>query len=298
MGKAPAFQFYPGDWFREPGLKVVDLAVRGAWAELLMIMWDTKPQGYIKSSIYGFAKLWRIDPKEACFIIDELNINGIADVEFCDADTLNFVKKTSACFQGLTENGPTFPPDVPPMSPLRNAIISITCRRTYKAWKIKEKERFKKQRQREKKEEEKEVKSGGVPEKSPLPSSSSTSKNYSPNSNAWRLSDLLLSYIFERNNNFKKPDLQKWAIHIDRMIRLDKRNPVEIKKVIKWCQQNTFWQNNILSTEKLKIQYDQLIMKMNTKPQKKETGKQSKAFKPPELTGDEIPFNEFKENSS
>ena len=47
------------------------------------------------------------------------------------------------------------------------------------------------------------------------------------------------------------------------MIRVDKRDPDEIARVIDWCQADSFWQNNILSTEKLRIQYDQLLLKMN-----------------------------------
>ena len=45
------------------------------------------------------------------------------------------------------------------------------------------------------------------------------------------------------------------------MIRLDNRDPVEIEKVILWCQEDTFWQNNILSTKKLRFQFDQLVFK-------------------------------------
>ena len=71
-----------------------------------------------------------------------------------------------------------------------------------------------------------------------------------------------MSLILERNSKFKKPDLQNWAIHLDRMIRIDKRDPAEIFQVIQWCQADDFWQNNILSTEKLRKQYDQLAMKM------------------------------------
>ena len=85
---------------------------------------------------------------------------------------------------------------------------------------------------------------------------------YSESSNEFRLSKLLFNKIKERNPNHKKPDLQKWAYDIDLMIRVDKRNPEIIKKIIIWCQQNDFWQNNILSTAKLREQYDQLFMKM------------------------------------
>ena len=67
-----------------------------------------------------------------------------------------------------------------------------------------------------------------------------------------------------RNGNFKKPDIQKWALHIDRMIRIDNRPPCGIMNVICWCQNDDFWQNNILSTLKLRKQYDQLQMKMTS----------------------------------
>lgn len=76
------------------------------------------------------------------------------------------------------------------------------------------------------------------------------------------LSDILLLFINHRNGNFKKPDIQKWAYEVDKMIRLDKRSPCGIMNVICWSQSDEFWQNNILSTAKLRKQYDQLEMKM------------------------------------
>ena len=82
------------------------------------------------------------------------------------------------------------------------------------------------------------------------------------NSKEFILSQLLLKLILERKPDFKKPDLQGWAVHIDKMIRIDKRTPEKIEPVIKWCQQDDFWQNNILSTAKLRKQFDQLEMKM------------------------------------
>lgn len=77
-----------------------------------------------------------------------------------------------------------------------------------------------------------------------------------------RLAELLLEKILSRNPNFKKPDLQAWAKDIDRMIRLDNRTPEDIRRVIEWCQADTFWQNNILSPGKLRKQFDQLALKM------------------------------------
>ncbi|MBT9164561.1 MAG: hypothetical protein DDT23_00562 [candidate division WS2 bacterium] len=78
------------------------------------------------------------------------------------------------------------------------------------------------------------------------------------------LSKLLLDKIIERKPDYKKPDLQKWARHIDLMIRIDKRDPEKIRQIIEWCQADDFWQNVILSTEKLRKQYDKIDLQMRS----------------------------------
>ena len=93
----------------------------------------------------------------------------------------------------------------------------------------------------------------------------------------FQLSKLLLSLIRERKPDFKEPNLQRWAREIDLMIRIDKRKPEKIEKVIRWCQTNDFWQNNILSTQKLRKHYDQLTLKMVSE------GKSLEDYKPPKL---------------
>ena len=86
-------------------------------------------------------------------------------------------------------------------------------------------------------------------------------KKYSPNSFEIRMSELLYNLILERNPKQKKPDMQKWAVFIDRMKRLDNRTEEEIEGAIRWCQNDEFWQNNILSTDKLKKQFDKLYLR-------------------------------------
>jgi uncharacterized protein YdaU (DUF1376 family) len=85
---------------------------------------------------------------------------------------------------------------------------------------------------------------------------------YSENSEEFRLSKILFDLISKRDDK-AKANLQKWAVHIDRMIRLDNRSALEIERVIQWCQSDDFWQNNILSTAKLRKQYSQLKLKMS-----------------------------------
>lgn len=76
------------------------------------------------------------------------------------------------------------------------------------------------------------------------------------------LSDYLFNLVKLNNPNAKEPNIQTWAKDIDLMIRIDNRNPEEIKKIITWCQKDQFWHKNILSTDKLRKQYDKLYLEM------------------------------------
>ena len=46
------------------------------------------------------------------------------------------------------------------------------------------------------------------------------------------------------------------------MLRIDKRSVEDIEAVIRWCQQDDFWHKNILSTDKLRKQFDKLYIAM------------------------------------
>lgn len=83
----------------------------------------------------------------------------------------------------------------------------------------------------------------------------------------FQLSKKLLDYILRNHPNYKMPNLQNWAQHIDFMIRLDKRTPEQINDIIVFSQEDSFWKSNVLSTEKLRQKFDQLwIKKKNGKP--------------------------------
>lgn len=46
--KRPSFQFYPGDWLMDSSLRVVSVAARGAWIDMLCIMHQADPYGHLK----------------------------------------------------------------------------------------------------------------------------------------------------------------------------------------------------------------------------------------------------------
>ena len=87
-------------------------------------------------------------------------------------------------------------------------------------------------------------------------------KDFLSDSTEYGLSELLFDEILKNNPNQKKPNLQTWAKDIDRMIRLDNRNPDDIRKIIVWAQGDTFWKSNILSAVKLRQHFDKLYLKM------------------------------------
>ena len=97
---------------------------------------------------------------------------------------------------------------------------------------------------------------------------------YSEESSEVRLSSLLFNEIKKNDQKAKKPNFQKWAEHIDKLMRIDKRTEQEITEVIRWCQNDNFWKTNILSTQKLRGKFSQLLLRMKNPINQK--------FKPPE----------------
>ncbi|MDT3497176.1 hypothetical protein NLU03_23000 [Bacillus toyonensis] len=74
----------------------------------------------------------------------------------------------------------------------------------------------------------------------------------------------LFEKIKENNPKQKEPSsFDSWANEVRLMRERDKRDLQEVKDVIDWCQNDSFWKSNILSVGKLRKQFDQLYMKMN-----------------------------------
>ncbi|HBR29104.1 MAG TPA: hypothetical protein DD789_06655 [Firmicutes bacterium] len=92
-------------------------------------------------------------------------------------------------------------------------------------------------------------------------------KPFPKESKEHKLAALLRTKILENLPNARVPPdteegLRKWAREIDLMIRRDSRDPTEIYKVITWCQNDSFWRSNILSTRKLREKWDTLVLQM------------------------------------
>ena len=86
------------------------------------------------------------------------------------------------------------------------------------------------------------------------------------------LAELLLNSILSRRPEYfgtrlktqsqREAKLQLWAVEVDKIIRIDGRDPDEVREVIVWSQKDSFWCSNICSIAKLRIKYGQLTDRM------------------------------------
>jgi hypothetical protein len=99
-------------------------------------------------------------------------------------------------------------------------------------------------------------------------------KNFEEDSDEIFLASLLRELILQNNPKAKKPNLQKWAAEVDKMIRIDCRTFKEIEFIIHWSQKDNFWKANILSTAKLREKFDQLFIKAKSEWEKQKEKKE------------------------
>jgi hypothetical protein len=92
---------------------------------------------------------------------------------------------------------------------------------------------------------------------------SPTPKAKLPSETGLRLARLLREHILENNPKAKITPAQEtnWAREADLMLKRDNRTEQEVRDLIEWSQQDSFWQGNILSMGKLREKFDQLTVK-------------------------------------
>lgn len=111
-------------------------------------------------------------------------------------------------------------------------------------------------------------------------------KIFAYDSDEYKLAEKLFLGINKVNKAFEKKYskyspkqrdnlIQKWATHIDLLIRVDGQNCEDIRNVISWIIQDSFWSTVILSTANLRKNYTRIepkaLMKTYKKPMKEFT---------------------------
>lgn len=158
MSKLPFMQFYVGDWFREPGLRMSPLYVKGAWADILFSMFDQAERGTLSGTLEDFGKMLSVEPWglsgihgscscvpwsgcEDCFggsaldIIRQLLDRKVCDVEFGDGLSKKIIKGVG-----------NFPASVTP----RDIFVTLINRRMHREHKASQNHRKRQDKYRNK----------------------------------------------------------------------------------------------------------------------------------------------------
>lgn len=76
-GKLPWFQFYPGDWLQDT--RMLDLQSKGAWFEIINVMWTAPERGVLSGTLEEFSLLL------GCYIDDTSTIlDRFERLKICD----------------------------------------------------------------------------------------------------------------------------------------------------------------------------------------------------------------------
>lgn len=80
MGKQPAFQFYTGDWLKDPALSKCSPATRGVFVDALCAMHESDRSGHLQGTADQLARTLRCLPSEVIAAASELEATNAADV--------------------------------------------------------------------------------------------------------------------------------------------------------------------------------------------------------------------------
>lgn len=80
MGKRPSFQFYPGDWMKDPALSMCEPATRGIWVDLLCAIHELDHAGQVTGTPEQLSRLCRCSVAQFVDALTEIRLTRSADV--------------------------------------------------------------------------------------------------------------------------------------------------------------------------------------------------------------------------
>lgn len=82
--KQPAFQFYTGDWLKDPKLSMCSPLTRGIWIDAICAMHESDRSGSLTGTPDQLARVLRCTPSDIHSAIAELKATGAADIRECN----------------------------------------------------------------------------------------------------------------------------------------------------------------------------------------------------------------------
>jgi hypothetical protein len=195
MGKAPATQFYFGDWRRDTQVQMAGMETRGVWFEMLCCMWDSPTRGLIEGDLNSLARLLGCDLEILFRSLNEIIKLKIGEVSNDNGEN---VTKALHVMEG-------------------NFFVTIKNRRMYREEKNRENNRLRVQKYRAKRKGNGDVMVPSSSSSSSSISSSSISKKASPVINE------LLGKNFQNNiSDFALPLIKEKIIDIAEILKVEK----------------------------------------------------------------------------
>jgi hypothetical protein len=113
-----------------------------------------------------------------------------------------------------------------------------------------------------------------------------------PSHEAEKLAALLAGEVRRNAPDFRiTPGKQRsWTKTADRMLRLDHRSYDDVADMIRWVQADEFWHSNVLSMDKLREKFDQLLLKAEPRQRRRPSG--GIASRPPAPAAESDPLLE------
>lgn len=84
----------------------------------------------------------------------------------------------------------------------------------------------------------------------------------------YSLAEYFYKLILKNNPEHKEPNLEKWSNDIRLMMERDGRTEKQIRYLMDWVQRDDFEMVNVLSPDKLRKRFDQLVLKVKTEKNK------------------------------
>lgn len=104
VGKNPAFQFYPGDWTKDPKVSLCKPATRGIWMDALCAMHEMDHCGQLSGTLESISRVCRCRADEMRAAIDDLRATGAADVTECNANVILVNRRMQREYNSNTQN--------------------------------------------------------------------------------------------------------------------------------------------------------------------------------------------------
>lgn len=93
MSKAPAYQWYTGDWRKDTQVQMSCMTTRGVWREMLDCMWDAPERGKLSGTMAQFQKLLGCREDEWNIFYEEFVTLKIGDVSQNGDGIMTFINR-------------------------------------------------------------------------------------------------------------------------------------------------------------------------------------------------------------